>query len=175
MDEQQTQQAPPQPAPAAPSGSQQGSNSNQSFMKKIEHWLEDVFGKKAPQMPDKWREVIVKVMPWIALILMVLAMPLILFALGISVVTLPVAAVAGVYAGPTYYITLLISAATIVLELVALPGLFKRQLRSWYLVYYAALLGVISAVIGLLSMSFGGIIGSVIGFYILFQIKKFYH
>lgn len=171
MDEQQPQQTPPQPTPAAPS---QQEPHNQSFMKKVENWLEDVFGKKAPQLPDNWREVIVKVMPWITLILMVLALPLILVALGISAVALPITMVAGVRGGTLNIVLLLISIASLVLELIALPGLFKRQLRSWYLIYYAALLGVISAVIGLLSMSVGGIIGSAIGFYILFQIKKYY-
>ena len=62
---------------------------------------------------------------------------------------------------------------TLILEIMALPGLFKQQRKSWNLLYYSVLA---SALYNLLSLNlFGLIIGTLISLYILFQIKKSYH
>jgi len=55
---------------------------------------------------------------------------------------------------------------------VALPGLFKRKLSAWRLMYYSSLVGVLQA---LLAVNLGGlIIGATLSFYCLFQIKPLY-
>ena len=65
-----------------------------------------------------------------------------------------------------------ISIASMVLMAIALPGLFKRQLSAWKLMFYAVL---VTAVYDLVTFSLGGlIIGTGISLYILYQIKSFY-
>ena len=138
----------------------------------LENWFEDIFGRKAPQLPEKWREVIVKITPWVTLIIMLLALPAVLFVLGIGAVVLPVTAVVTMHTGGMYWIGFILAVVALVLEAIAIPGLFKRSLASgWRFVYWASL---ITAISGLLSLNFGSLIGLAISLYILFQIKKYY-
>jgi len=59
-----------------------------------------------------------------------------------------------------------------ILEIVALPGLFKRTKNSWELMFYASLIMVLSYIFALNIGSL--IIGGAISFYVLFQIKSYY-
>jgi hypothetical protein len=54
----------------------------------------------------------------------------------------------------------------------ALPGLFKRKMSAWKLIFYSQLIGI---TFSLLSGSIlGALIGGLIGLYILFQIRPLY-
>jgi len=60
----------------------------------------------------------------------------------------------------------------IVLELIALPGLFKRKESAWRLMFYSTLLSLVQQ---LFRFDIVGLaIGGAIGFYILFQVKSKY-
>ncbi len=146
------------------------------------HGLEGVFDTylhlKAPfQLPVKAKEFIVEYGPWISLVLLIIAavaiLPLLALALGLTVVTLPFqAAVGAVQVTTGNYIHLVIGLVTMVMQGAAIPGLLKRKLSAWHLLYYSSLL---SAVGSLLSGSVvGTIVGLVIGMYILFQIRSYY-
>jgi hypothetical protein len=149
------------------------SANSSASLKDLESQLELYFGKKAPPIPANLKELIVKFAPWITLILMILLAPVILAALGLSAVLLPVSVFAGSSSGLMGMISLIGSIAVLVLELVALPGLFKRQLQGWRFLYYSVL---VNAVVSLVSFNIiGGIIGTLLGLYILFQIKSYYH
>jgi hypothetical protein len=65
----------------------------------------------------------------------------------------------------------IISMIPFVLEALALPGLFKRSKYAWNFLMYASLVAIVE---NILSFSVGGIIGGIIGLYILFQIKELY-
>jgi hypothetical protein len=54
----------------------------------------------------------------------------------------------------------------------AIPGLFARKATGWRFMYWAQLVGVVSNLASLNIM--GAIIGAIIGFYFLFQIKSHY-
>lgn len=58
-----------------------------------------------------------------------------------------------------------------ILEICAIPGLFGRKKYAWTLIMYGALLTVISDIV---FFSIGGILGGIIGLYVLFQIKEYY-
>lgn len=139
----------------------------------LENQLELYFGKKAPALPANLKELIVKFAPWITLILMILLAPVILAALGLSVMLLPVSVFAGSSSGLMGMLSLVGSIAVLVLELIALPGLFKRQLQGWRFLYYSVL---VNAVVSLVTFNIiGGIISTLLGLYILFQVKSYYH
>lgn len=149
------------------------SANSSASLKDLESQLELYFGNKAPAIPANLKELIVKFAPWITLILMILLAPVILAALGLSAVLLPVSVFAGSSSGLMGMISLIGSIAVLVLELVALPGLFKRQLQGWRFLYYSVL---VNAVVSLVTFNIiGGIIGTLLGLYILFQIKSYYH
>lgn len=135
--------------------------------------LDNIFVKKAPfQLPEGVKEWIVKYGPWITLVLIILLLPVILLALGLSAVVMPFAATADprVSAGLGFaWVFLLI---TLGLEIAALPGLFARKKSGWTLLFYGTLL---NAVYNLVSFQWGNlIIGTVISLYLLMQIRSKY-
>jgi hypothetical protein len=116
--------------------------------------------QKAPfQLPDGAKEWIVKFGPWIALVLIVISLPLLLLALGVSAFILPFAGTAAPGLGLAW--------------VVALPVLFARKMSGWRLLFYGRVVAIVAS---FLMYSFvGGIIGGIIGLYILFQIRTMYH
>lgn len=126
--------------------------------------------QKAPfQIPDGGREWIVKYGPWIAVVLLILTLPPLLFALGIGAVVMPFAGVG--YAAGFTYLTILVL-VNVGLMVMALPGLFARKIAGWNLLFYAQLVGFLTS---LLSGSvLGGLIGLLISLYILFQVRGLY-
>jgi hypothetical protein len=59
-----------------------------------------------------------------------------------------------------------------VLQIMAIPGLFKTTKAAWNLMFYASLVSILSSLFssGLISAA----IGAMISWYFLFQIRKFY-
>jgi hypothetical protein len=147
-------------------------NDWKSYCVKLEDFLNLYFGQKAPALPDNIKEFIVKYGPYISLVLMVLSLPAILLAFGITSIAAPFSYLGGIRTGLSFSIGALLSLTVIVLEIMALPGLFKRRLSSWRLMYYSSLL---SALQSFLAVNLGNlIIGAVISFYFLFQIRSLY-
>ncbi|MBP9670535.1 hypothetical protein KBD75_04000 [Candidatus Woesebacteria bacterium] len=128
--------------------------------------------KSLPGLPDSAKELLVKVAPWLAVISMIVLFPVILAAFGLSAVALPFSYLGGLHMGFSYTIGLIFSFGMIILELMAIPGLFKRQERAWRLMFYSTLLSLTQQ---LLSFNLGGLlIGGAISFYLLFQVKSKY-
>jgi hypothetical protein len=161
---------------STPSSNNDGGNKNKTDAKgiiaQLEAILEEYLVKKAPfQIPAKGKEVIVKIAPYLIIIFAILAIPVILVGLGLSAVLAPFA-ILGVQYGVTSLISAIFSLIAFVMEIVAVPGLFARTENGWRLAFYASLVSFIGS---LLSFNIiGGIIGAIIGWYILFQVKELY-
>lgn len=127
--------------------------------------------RKAPfQLPDAVKEWLVRYGPWITVVLLVLTLPALLVALGLSAAFLPFAGIG--YATGFTYLTVLVVAQCIMMAL-ALPGLFARRMSGWKMLFYAQIVSVVGS---LLSGSIvGTLVGALIGFYLLFQIRPLYH
>lgn len=147
----------------------------------LEGWLEKYFVKKAPwQIPGNGREVIVKLIPWLNLILLILLLPalLVIFSLGSAIGVL--APSVGVAVGPLYYLALLVLLAQAVMMAIALPGLFKRKRTAWLLIYYATLISAVYALVDWIARPiavFGfiwSLVATAISLYILFQVRSYY-
>jgi hypothetical protein len=138
---------------------------------KLEKELDKIFVKKLPALPKKLKEVIVKYGPYLAVILLVLSIPVILAFMGLLITTKSLIFLGGAR-GCFYIISVLLGIVMIILQIMAIPGLFKRKIKSWRLLFYISL---ISALLSLLKFDLGGlIIGAGISWYILFQIKSYY-
>ncbi len=125
--------------------------------------------RKAPfQIPDGAREWIVRYGPWIMLVLLVLSLPALLAALGLGTFVLPLA---GAY-GAGFGIATLFFLAGAALRVLSLPGLFARKMSGWSLAFYATLVSFVGSLLAGSIVS--GIIGTLIGLYILFQIRSYY-
>lgn len=142
-------------------------------MGQLEAFFEEYLVKKAPfQIPERGKEFFIKVAPWITLIFMIIAVPLILAALGLTLGLLPFMLAAAHGLGFWYWLGWIFILASFILEALALPGLFKRKLVGWRFVYWGILLSVIYNILG---GSISGIIGNIISLYILFQVRVKYH
>ncbi len=138
--------------------------------KDIIGFLDFYLVQKAPfQIPANAKEWIVHYGPWITVVLLVLALPPLLFVLGIGAAFMPFGGI-GYAAGFTYLTIVLI--AELGLMVAALPGLFARKMSGWQLLFYAQIL---SFVFSLLSGSLvGAVVGVVISMYLLFQVRPLY-
>lgn len=133
--------------------------------------MEDWFSK-LPSLPNNWKDVLVKVIPWIALIFGVLGVVLSLIGLGLLAFLSPFVFLAGGWGaatgGPIAAILWLVSS---VLMLLAYRGLTQRRLSGWNFLFWSEVVSLVSSVV-LLSVS--GVLGALVGFYLLFQIKSHY-
>ncbi|MGE5244886.1 MAG: chromate transporter [Betaproteobacteria bacterium] len=129
--------------------------------------------KKAPfQIPDGGKEAIVKYGPWIVVVLLVISLPLVLFALGIGAILLPFAALGSPTAAGGFGFAMLVVCAELVLDVMSLPGLFARKMSGWNLIFYSRLLSIVSSL--LMGAIVSAIVGGLIGLYILFQVRPLY-
>jgi hypothetical protein len=135
-------------------------------LKPLEAELLPVFTDKAPfQLPVVWKELIVKISPWIMLIFV----PLSLLAIGLgTLATLLTLFTLDLLAA----VSITVSILALVCSLLSIKGLFDRARDGWVWSYYSFLLSALSSLIGLHFIS--AIIGFLIGGFFLFQIREYY-
>lgn len=148
------------------------SSSLTGALKQLEDTISLYLVQKAPALPKEWKDLIVKFAPWLTLIFVILSLPAVLVLFGISTIALPFSFLAGPYAPAGISAALIFLVAIIVLEALAIPGLFKRQRQAWNYLYWAALLGAVENII---TFNLGGlIIGTLLSLYLLFQVREYY-
>ncbi|MFZ2187231.1 MAG: hypothetical protein WAV46_01205 [Candidatus Moraniibacteriota bacterium] len=142
----------------------------------LEALLDEYMVKKAPfALPAELKEFIAKVSPYLVIVFAVLALPFIFAALGLSAVLTPFAMMGAGWGfgwGLRAIISLAVAVITLVMEVMAVPGLFKRTKGGWNLVFYASIVSLIGSILAFNII--GGAISAIIGWYILFQVKELY-
>ena len=134
--------------------------------------VEDFF-KKLPPLPKAWTDVIVKIVPWIALIFGLLGVLASLAAIGVSTVVSPIIAMGGgVGAAANGMIGAVLALVSSGLLLASFPGTRKMKMSGWTLLFYSEVVSLVSSVVFL---TVGGVIWTLVGLYIIFQIKKHYN
>ena len=133
-------------------------------------FLDFYLGRNAAiQLPAEVKEFLVKFGPWIALVLLVLWLPGLLVMLGLGTAFMP-------FGGAVYSVGFTFASVFLLAQLVllgmALPGLFKRKMSAWRLMFYSQLVGIVFSL--LMGSILGAIIGGLIGLYVLFQIRPLY-
>jgi hypothetical protein len=129
------------------------------------------FFKKAPQLPENIREVLVKIAPWFALVFGILGVIAGLGLVGVS----PLGMVEGVGSSTFLMVSGLLSIVSSVLMLMAFPKLQKHQYSGWKLIFWSEIVSVVASLVGINAGTIlGAVIGALIAFYILFQIKPHY-
>ncbi|HRY82575.1 MAG TPA: hypothetical protein P5232_02655 [Candidatus Moranbacteria bacterium] len=145
---------------------------------KLEALLDEYMVKKAPfALPTGVKEFIVAVAPYLTIIFAIMAIPIILAALGLSAFLTPFAMLGGFGYGLGWgfgmIVSLVVAVITLVMELMAVPGMFKRKKSAWRLLFYASIVSFIGGILSIHGIV-GAIIGAIIGWYILFQVKDMY-
>lgn len=137
-------------------------------MESFINWLDLYFGQKAPQLPAGVRGFIVKIMPWLVLIGIIWSIPSLFAILGFGTF----ARYNIMYWSGAYEYAWMFNVVILILEVIALPALFNRKMKGWKFIFYATLVCGIS---NLVMMNIGSlIIGLLVGFYLLFQIRSYY-
>lgn len=131
---------------------------------------------KLPVLPKNVDDFIVSVAPWLALIFGVLSVLAGISAFGFLAVLSPFATVAG--AGQ-YAVTGLLAAVVLLVQgvimLLAFPALRKKEVKGWNLLFWSLVLSVVSSVLTL--RVFGvveSLVGALISYYFLYQVKSYY-
>lgn len=146
-------------------------NSGMSFSQ-VEDTLNVYFGQKAPALPKGAKEFIVKVAPWLVLLGVILGIPAVLALFGLSVFIAPASFMGGANQGMAYLVSMAVMVVGLVLHALAIPGLFKRSKKGWNFVFYASLLSLVSNAVSLQLVAL--VVGAIISFYFLFQIREYY-
>ena len=151
------------------------------LVNQLEALLDGYMVKKAPfALPIGLKEFIVKVSPYLVIIFAILTLPIIFAAIGLSAFLAPFAMMGSVMGGYGYgwgfglgaIISLIAAVIVLIVEVMAVPGLFKRTKGAWRLVFYATIISLIGSILSFNIV--GGIIGAIISWYILFQVKDMY-
>jgi len=131
--------------------------------------------KKLPQLPDSVGEFLVKYGPYLMILGVVMGVIGLLTTFGLIASANPLIRAGYGYGyryGANFSIYGIVQLISMVLMAMAIPGLLKRAKSAWNLMFYASLVTAISY---LINMNLGSlIIGMVINWYFLFQIRKFY-
>lgn len=159
----------------------------------LEKSLDDLFVKQAPALPAGGKKALVQYLPWINLILGLIALytayvlwhwahfanSLINYANSLS----------AAYGGPTVatnrlsvgiWLGIVVLAIEALLYIAAFPGTRDRKKVGWNLMFYALLVNIVYGVLvlftdyGSVGNLVGAVIGSAIGLYLLFQIRSSY-
>ena len=141
-------------------------NSMNSLIPMMEGWF-----KGLPKLPASVVDFLVMIAPWLALIFGILGVLGTLAALGILTAFAPLAMMGNVQGYGVGYIVILGGLISSVLGIIAFPGLNAKKIGGWNLLFWSEIVSIVASV---LSISIGGVIGTIIGFYILFQIKSRY-
>lgn len=138
------------------------------IINRLDEWF-----SKLPALPANWKETLVKITPWIALIFGVLGIVFSLMAVGVLTFMAPLVALGGgvgvATGGPIAAVLWLVSS---VLLLMAYKGTKDRKASGWRLLFWSEVVSLASSVVFL---SVGGIFWALVTFYLLFQIRSHYH
>lgn len=139
--------------------------------KNIESQIETLITKNLPALPENVIETLVKLSPWLAILGTVMGIPAILALFRLN----QFAAyynVPGMGFGWSYQVHNVLFIVQMIIMALSIQGLFARKLSAWRLMYYAAWVSLLSSLLssGIVSMLIGGLVS----FYLLFQIKGSY-
>jgi hypothetical protein len=154
--------------------SEHQSSHHKGYLGQLETTLDLYFHKKAPAIPKGGKDFIVMIAPWMVIIGIALSIPALfgIFGLGAMMSASQLGAAMGMALGPAYYASLVLLVIIVVLDIMALPGLFAKTKRGWDLIFYSSLVSLVSS---LVTMNIAGfIIGGLISFYLLFQVREYY-
>ncbi|MFH2085360.1 MAG: hypothetical protein ABII21_01010 [bacterium] len=140
------------------------------YLVKLDKVIEAYLVKKAPKLPANGKEALVKFAPWLAVVGVVMGAPAILAVLGLGAFMTPFVWLAGARTG-FFWIWWLILIVQVIFEVMAIKPLFAKKIAGWNFMFYAQLLAVVSS---FQYFNVGGLLFTVLAFYLLYQVKSSY-
>lgn len=137
----------------------------------FEKELESIFIGKFPPFSEELKEGIAKYGPYVMLVAAILGLVALLSAGGLGSIAFGLGA--GSYAsGYKFYVAIIVGIITSIIYIMAFSPLKARKKSGWRMLYYGILISLVGSLIQLQLLSL--IIGGVIGFWILFQVREKY-
>lgn len=158
-------------------GSTQQPKDIMQYLHEVDKFFQDIYVTKAPfNIPESWREIIVKVSPYLNIFGILMSLVALPMLLGLGAMGSFLGMASGATLNPLNNVMgilgLAFTLANLVLMIMAAQGLFKRKASAWKLLFYASLLNVVQAA---LSFNIGGVVITlVVGMYVLYQVKAKY-
>lgn len=148
-------------------------------MNALEAWMAPLFAK-APHLSVSIRQTLVSIAPWVALIVGVMGVLGIFSILSFlpmlaSIPSMMIAGMGNLY--PMMIVTTLVGGIAAVLDLLAFKPLKAKKKKGWSLLFYGNTLSALSAILSLIfgySGGLGSLIGVIIGFWLLFEVREMY-
>ena len=140
------------------------------YLEKFDKWLENVF-KGAPELPKGFRGFLVEAFPWLALLGGIMGVMGIVGALSMGGLAMGMATAFGYHFGWQYWVNIVLLAVMTYFDFKAFNLLKERKMAGWRLSWYMVVLSIVDTVVMLNPM---GLVGVVIGFYLLYQVKGEY-
>lgn len=128
---------------------------------------------KFPVLPTNIREVLVKITPWLSLIFGILGILVGISGLGVLTFLSPLAMLGGVSSYGTGIIATIIYLIGSVALLAAYPGTKAKKYAGWQFLFWSEAINLVGGLIGMHGIV-SALIGALVGFYLLFQIKSYY-
>lgn len=148
-----------------------GSKDFFSALADLEALFQTYFVDKAPVLPEGIKEFLVRIAPYLAIVGVVFGTLGILTLLGFGTLGAWSYWGLGIY-NFAFFVSVAGTVVVLVLEAMAIQGLFHRKRAAWNLMFYAVL---VQAVENLLTLNvIGLVIGAIISLYLLFQIRSRY-
>lgn len=158
------------------------SAASKSFLAPVENLLALFFEKKAPKLPKKFTDFVVRILPWYIISVAVLII-FGLFSLYYITIMIP----SSIYLdsiimtfGDTFFVSILTKLVVVSLSMFAVPFLLNKQRFGWRMLFYATLLSFGESILTALILSLepaklvAYLIFSLTSFYLLFQLRAYY-
>jgi hypothetical protein len=143
----------------------------------LEAWLVPLFAQ-VPHIPAGGRKVITDIVPWLSLIFGVLGLLGSLGGGALGVLFSPMMMLTGGFSSLMYFVHIIIGVVGSALGILAFNPLREMKKKGWDYSFYGLILGVISTIVSIFTMYSGGlsgVIGILIGAYLLFEIREMYN
>ncbi len=139
-----------------------------NLLKDLEEKVEELINKIPYQLPKNIKKLIVDYGPYLLIISLVFGF---LSVLNLGFLN-QFSYLIGFRGGLVYRLEQLFILLILIIEAVAVPGLFQKKLSSWRLLFYSSLVYLVRCVVVFDFVSL--VVGIGLSWYILFQIKEMY-
>jgi phosphoglycerol transferase MdoB-like AlkP superfamily enzyme len=146
----------------------------------LESSLATLFAK-TPHLPHNIVEILVVIAPWLALlfgVLGVIALIPMLMLIPMASFSAPMMGAVAAYGWyPMMIVGFFAGIVSTILNFLAFSPLLKRMKKGWNLLFYSTLLSVVVTLVQIVFGSSGAlsIIGSLVGLWLLFEVRGQYH
>ncbi len=144
-------------------------------MSALESWLAPLFAK-APHIPENARQTLVQIAPWLALIFGILGL-FAVFSAGAIGTLLSFSFVGAGTIQLMLLLSMVVAFLSAILNLLAFKPLQAHKKKGWNYLFYGSVLSAIATVVNIV-FGYGSVFGlifTLIGFWLLFEVRSYYH